>query len=164
MQQGKFIGNRQLLLFKNLSQQLVQHWMNVGVLYFKLNIQNIKINIYGETIGIKQFYKGVRMPCLIQHSAYQMQMSQNFKYVDGTTFRFLTSTMKKYNIFPEVGDVIFWGGNYWQIGIITSEQLIGGDSQTKWSYVCQTNILSQNKVKSLSIFNEHQYTTGRNSD
>lgn len=160
MQKGKYLKDKQLALFRSVSQQLLQHWMNVQILYFKMNIQDTKVNIYGQTIGPKQFYKGMRIPGIIQHNPTQFQFMEAF-VTNTTNFKFLKSTLQKFNLFPQMGDYIVWDDSTWQIGNVTSQQLIGNDIDTQWSYVCQSTLTSNTKAKSLANFTGKPYAYGK---
>ena len=123
-------------------------------------MQNVKINIYGQTIGPKQFYPALSIPGLIQHNPLQFQFMDTF-VTNITNFKFLKSTLQKYNIYPDIGDFIVWNERFWQVGNTTQEQLIGGAWDTQWTIVCQTTLISDTKVQELAIFTDKKYRYGK---
>jgi|GEM_PF-3857332 hypothetical protein len=46
-------------------------------------------------------------------------MNESIKRTDTTRFKFLISTLKEVNIYPEIGDVIQWQGVFWEITLVT---------------------------------------------
>lgn len=158
MQRGLFFQQRDLTLLKSLSEQLVEEWMKVEFQYFKLNTKNIKVNIYGQARrGARQYYKGITMPGLIDHNPQALDFSQSLKYRNSARFRLLVQTLKKYNLYPEVGDIVYWNKIFWQIANVTQQQLIANDHETKWSKILQTVTLSDSKVKQLLKFSNEEY-------
>ncbi len=124
--------------------------MQVQVTLYKINPQQIQINIYGEAKnGLKSYHRGVNIFCLIEHNPHSLQMNESIKRTDTTRFKFLISTLKEVNIYPEIGDVIQWQGVFWEITLVTEQQLIANNQELEWSKVCQTVVLSNSKTKQL---------------
>lgn len=124
--------------------------MDVQVQYFKLNIKNMKTNVYGQAKrGLIQIFKKVSLHCIVEHVAEQLDFSQTVTYSNNTTFKFLNSTLQQKNIVPQIGDVIMWNNRFWEITLTTQQQLIGNLSINKWSTKVQTTIISDSKVKQL---------------
>ena len=124
--------------------------MDVQVQYFKLNIKNMKTNVYGEAKhGLIQVFKKVNLHCIVEHSAEQLDFSQTVTYSNNTIFKFLNSTLQQKNIVPQIGDIIMWNKQFWQITITTQQQLIGNIYLNKWSTRVQTTIITDSKVKQL---------------
>lgn len=145
-----FFKERDLQLFKSISEQLVQKVMQINVMLYKINPQQIQINVYGEAKrGLKSYHKGVSIFCLIEHTAHSLDMNESMKRTDTTRFKFLISTLQDVNIYPEIGDVIQWQGVFWEITLVTSQQLIANNQQIEWSKICQTAVLSNSKTKQL---------------
>lgn len=157
-QNGLFIGDRQIELFRSTSKELVENWMNVEVTYFKMNVNMTKVNIYGQAKkGIKHYYPGIQVKCLIDHTPQQLNYEYTLKYDNESRFKILTSTLQDLNLVPQVGDVILWSPLFWQITNITVEQLIANDSDSVWSRILEACVLSDSKVKNLLTFNNQNW-------
>lgn len=135
---------------KNISKQLVQYVMDVEVLLFKINPQKTETNIYGQAkkSGIS-YSPGVPLKALVAHNPQDLNYNPIYSYRNQTTFKFLVSTLKEHNIYPEIGDVIEWNNQFWEITKITQQQLLGNRTDLEWSKICETTILSPSKVKQL---------------
>lgn len=158
MQKGLFFGQRDLALFSRVSKQLVQGWMNVTVLFFKLNTDSIIVNVYGQAKkGIKQYYQAIQVVAMVDHNPQQVDFDQSYKYNNNTKFRFLMSTLKDKNVWPQIGDIILWKQMFWQITNKNQEQIIANDYDTQWSKSFETIILSPSKVQQLTNFTKQRY-------
>lgn len=155
MRKGLFFSDRDIQLFKRVSNELVQRWMNVEVLYFKLNIGQIEVNIYGEAkSGSKQYAPGIKIPALVQHQPKSLDYTNTIQAQNTTIFKFLTTTLTSKNIYPQQGDIIKWDNSFWEVSLVTDEQLIANDESTKWSRVCTANLISLSKARQLLKFIE----------
>lgn len=147
-----FFNDRDLDVFRSISTQLIESVMDIQVLYFKLNVQQTQTNVYGEAkrgTGGKKFNKSVSLYALVQHEPQVLDYSQSLKYSRIAIFKFLITTLEQHNIYPQVGDIIGWSRQYWQITKVTQQQLIANSSSKEWSKLCQTTIVSNSKVLKL---------------
>lgn len=152
-----FFGERDLNVFKTVSKQLIQGVMDIEVLYFKLNVEQTIQNVYGQAkkgAGGKKFNKSVKLHALIQHEPQVLDYSQTLKYARIAIFKFLITTLQDHNIYPQVGDVIGWSREFWEITKVTQQQLIANTASNEWSKLCETTIISNTKV--LKLLNQVQ--------
>ncbi len=157
-----FYQNRDLNTFKSISKQLTEKVIDIEVLYFKLNTQQISTNIYDEakkSHGGRKYNQGVKLHALVQHEAQMVQYQQSMKYNRLLRFKFLITTLQDHNVYPEVGDVICWSRQYFQISKVTQQQLIASRPDTQWSKVCESTIISNSKI--LKLLEHKSYESER---
>ncbi len=108
----KFAVGRDIELFKSFAREVVDDVVeNIAVL-FKVNLNETKINLYGESIN-KTWYPGVELNVLINKSGqtagyegFGADTSQNVE------FRFDRWMLEEKNRYPEIGDVIYFDNSY----------------------------------------------------
>ncbi len=139
----KFISDRDVRFFKHIAREAVDDVVeNICVLY-KINLADTRINLYGEAIS-KTWHPGVQLNVLIDKSA-QQQNYEGFgpNTVQDIQFNFDKFMLEEKNIYPEVGDIIFFDQAYYEINNTTEVQYSGGLPQHNFSVVCSTFMVSK---------------------
>ncbi len=139
----KFISDRDVAFFKHIAREAVDDVVeNICVLY-KINLADTRINLYGEAIS-KTWHPGVQLNVLIDKSA-QQQNYEGFgpNTVQDIQFNFDKFMLEEKNIYPEVGDIIFFDQAYYEINNTTEVQYSGGLPQHNFSVVCSTFMVSK---------------------
>ena len=139
----KFISDRDVAFFKHIAREAVDDVVENICVLFKINLTDTKINIYGEAIN-KTWHPGVQLNVLIDKS----QQSQNYEgfgpnTVQDIQFNFDKFMLEEKNIYPEVGDIIFFDQAYYEINNTTEVQYSGGLPQHNFSVVCSTFMVSK---------------------
>jgi hypothetical protein len=117
---------------------------------FKVNLNETKINLYGEAMN-KTWHPGVELFVLInkepQTAAYEgfgPETNQNIE------FRFDRLLCEERNTYPEIGDVIYFDDAYFEIDNTTEIQFVGGlpgtNSDRNWSIVCSAFMVSKSNL------------------
>lgn len=139
----KFISDRDVRFFKHIAREAVDDVVeNICVLY-KINLADTRINLYGEAIS-KTWHPGVQLNVLIDKSG-QQQNYEGFgpNTVQDIQFNFDKFMLEEKNIYPEVGDIIFFDQAYYEINNTTEVQYSGGLPQHNFSVVCSTFMVSK---------------------
>jgi len=145
--------NRDVSLFRHLNRELINNIIEQKVGYYKLNLDKTQANIYGESTK-KTYNDPVLLNCLIERGDTDpktdelgMDVTRNMK------FRFLRDDLAgidlstelgadgkgfTYNIVPEVGDVILWNNDFYEVNNANENQLIVGKDPS-YSYATQTD-------------------------
>ena len=101
-----FGGQRDMSLFRNLNKELINDIIDTEVYYYKIILDETKVNMYGEGKD-KSYYAPIKVPCIIERTdntaVYEDFGSDYTREVD---FRFLRDTLVEKNIYAEIGDVI----------------------------------------------------------
>jgi hypothetical protein len=146
----KFMLDRDLQLFRSFARELVDTVIENTCVLFKVNLNETKINLYGEAMN-KTWHPGVELFVLInkepQTAAYEgfgPETNQNIE------FRFDRLLCEERNTYPEIGDVIYFDDAYFEIDNTTEIQFVGGlpgtNSDRNWSIVCSTFMVSKSNL------------------
>ena len=109
-----FISDKEITLFDSMNEELIDEMVGQSVDIYKINTQNTKENLYGESTT-KYFNVGFRVNCLISNNSSIELMFQRNNLASGSL-----------NFFPEASDICDWNNYYWEINGVTEPQLIGG--------------------------------------
>mgnify|MGYP003126397821 CR=1 FL=1 len=121
-----FGGSRDISLFQTLSGELLKDIIQTEVAYYKFALEQTKINVYGEAPG-KNYYEPLKIACLIDRQD-QSWTSDDFgsdinQFIN---FKFLKDELKNINLVPEVGDLLLFRNNFYEVDSKTENQLILG--------------------------------------
>tara|TARA_B100001093_G_C26611476_1_gene920390 strand:- start:157 stop:702 length:546 start_codon:yes stop_codon:yes gene_type:complete len=119
-----FGGSRDISLFNTVSKELINDIIQSEVGYYKFALEKTTSNVYGESQG-KVYYEPVRIACLMQRED-QTWSSDDFGSDLNQTlnFRFLKEELKDINLVPEVGDILLFRNNFYEVDSKIENQLI----------------------------------------
>jgi len=145
-----FGTSRDASLIRHISRELINNIIEQQVGYYKISLEKTKTNLYGEANGTKIFYDPVLVNCLIERTpptwttdSFGPDVNQDI------TFRFLRDDLAglnlsielaeggkgfQYGIYPEVGDIILWNNDYYELDTVIENQLfVGKDPSYSYS-------------------------------
>ena len=123
-----FGRERDVNLFHTLNDELIKDLIQTEVAYYKFALEQTKINVYGEAPG-KNYYEPMKIPCLITRED-QAWSSDDFgsDVNQAHKFSFLKQELKDINLIPEVGDIILFRNNFFEVdGKIENQLILGRD-------------------------------------
>jgi hypothetical protein len=121
-----FGGSRDISLFNTVSKELINDIIQSEVGYYKFALERTTANVYGESMG-KMFYEPVRIACLMQREDQTWSSDDFGSDVDQTfSFRFLKQELRDINLIPEVGDILLFRNNFYEVDSKIENQLIMG--------------------------------------
>ena len=121
-----FGGSRDISLFNTISKELVNDIIQSEVGYYKFALEKTTANVYGESMG-KMFYEPVRIACLMQREDQTWSSDDFGSDVDQTlSFRFLKQELRDINLIPEVGDILLFRNNFYEVDSKIENQMILG--------------------------------------
>ena len=139
----KFLVGRDIEFFRNVARELVDTVVENTCVLFKINLNETKVNIYGEAMN-KTWYPGVELFVLIdkepenvQYEGFGPDNTQNI------TFKFDRLLCEERNIYPEIGDVIYFDNSYYEIDNTDELQFVGGQPYNSFSIVCSTFLVNK---------------------
>jgi len=121
-----FGGARDISLFHNLNEELLKDIIQTEVAYYKFALEQTTVNVYGEAPG-KNYYEPLKIACLIERDD-QSWSSDDFgsDVNQGINFKFLKKELKSINLVPEVGDLLLFRNNFYEVDSRIENQLILG--------------------------------------
>jgi hypothetical protein len=121
-----FGGLRDISLFHNLNKELINDIIQTEVAYYKFALEQTQANVYGEAPG-KNYFEPLKIACLIDRND-QTWSSDDFgsDINQSINLNFLKDELKTINLIPEVGDILLFKNNFYEIDGRTENQLILG--------------------------------------
>ena len=123
-----FGKSRDICLFHNLNKELLNDIIQTEIGYYKFVLEATAAhsNIYGES-DTKQFYEPVRIACLITRKDQEWSVDEFGPDMDqGVNFAILKESVKTLNLVPEIGDIIIFNNNFFEVDALVENQLILG--------------------------------------
>ena len=143
----RFFSDRDIKTFDKFSKELVDDVVGQTCILYKLELEETKVNVYGEAEGGKQYQTGIELPCLIEAEdiafntdEFGPDSSQN------ASFRFHRNTLIEKGAAPQVGDIIKWNYAFFEINSINENKLIGGNTEQNYDLIAQTHLTRPTKV------------------
>ena len=129
----RFALDRDVSFFKSISRELVDAVIETTVVLYKLVIEDVKTNLYGESLN-KSYYQGLECTAVIERDDTSVSY-EGFGPDSGQSveFRFNRFTLEDKGFYPEIGDIILHNDAYFEIDNVREDQLIGGQSGEKFS-------------------------------
>ena len=121
-----FGGSRDVSLFHNLNKELINDIIQTEVAYYKFALEQTKINVYGEAPG-KQYFEPLKIACLIDKQDQSWSSDAFGSDINQTIgFRFLKQELQDINLFPEIGDLLLFKNNFYEVDSRVENQFILG--------------------------------------
>ena len=121
-----FGGSRDINLFHTINSELINDIIQTEIGYYKFVIERTTANVYGEAMG-KVFYEPVRIAGLINRQDQAWSADDFGSDVSQTVnFQFLKEELRVLNLIPEIGDIILYRNNFYEVDTKIENQLIMG--------------------------------------
>ena len=121
-----FGGLRDINLFHTINSELLKDINQTEVAYYKFALEQTTSNVYGESVG-KNYYEPLKIACLVNRSDQDWSSDDFGSDINQTIdFRFLKEELKDINLLPEVGDILLFRNNFYEIDTRIENQLIMG--------------------------------------
>ena len=121
-----FGSNRDFDLLVNINREILKDIIEQEVLYHKLSLEDLDTNLYGESLQ-KSYFENIKLNCLITRGDQVIDI-QEFGPDLGreASFAFLREDLKDVSIVPEVGDIIQWHRDFYEVDTVRENQLFLG--------------------------------------
>ena len=121
-----FGSKRDFNLLVNINRELLSDIVEQEILYHKLSLEDTDVNLYGESLE-KSFWTAVKLNCLITRGDQVIDI-QEFGPDLGrdASFAFLRDDLVDSSVVPEVGDIVMWHENYYEIDTVIENQFFVG--------------------------------------
>ena len=121
-----FGGSRDISLFHNLNDELINDIIQTEIAYYKFALEQTTINVYGEAPG-KNYYEPMKIACLIDRQDQAWTSDEFGPDVNQViNYRFLKQELLGINLIPEVGDLMLFRNNFYEVDGRIENQLILG--------------------------------------
>ena len=143
----KFISDRDVSFFKHIAREVVDDVVQNTCVLYKVNLVDTRVNLYGEAMN-KTWYPGVELYVLINKNEGTTEYKEGFgpDRAQSVEFRFDRFMCEEKNSYPEVGDVVYFDGSYYEIDNTSEIQYSGGQPKNNFSIVCNTFMVSKSML------------------
>ena len=123
-----FGGSRDISLFNSVSRELINDIIQLEVGYYKFALEKTTANVYGESMG-KNYYEPMKIACLIDRQDQAWSSDDFGSDVNQTVgFTFLKKELIDINLVAEVGDILLFRNNFYELdGKIENQLIMGRD-------------------------------------
>ena len=143
-----FGGRRDINLFHTINSELLKDIIQTEVAYYKFALEQTTSNVYGEAPG-KNYYEPMKIACLINRQD-QAWSSDDFgsDVAQTVDFRFLKNELLDINLIPEIGDLLLFRNNFYEVDAKIENQLIMGRDK---DYAISTETISHGESFSVLV-------------
>lgn len=145
-------------LIRRMNRELLQDIIEQEVGFYKLSLNETVSNIYGEALE-KTYYSPVKLHCLITRGDQVITVDDFGPDLSRqSSFAFLRDDLTDIDLVPEIGDIILWHENYYEVDTVRENQLFVGkdDSYNLTDYgvrfgesisiICDTHLTRADRV------------------
>ena len=121
-----FGKSRDISLFHSLNKELINDLIQTEIAYYKFALEQTTPNVYGESLG-KNYYEPMKIACLIDREDEAWSSDEFGSDLNQSIgFSFLKNELKDINLTPEVGDIILFRNNFYEVDSKIENQLVLG--------------------------------------
>ena len=118
---------RDASLVRHLNREIMGDIITQQCAVYKLKIAETRVNIYGEASGARYYHDPILLNCLIDRGVMS-QPTDDFgvDYSREVEFKFLRDDLVDSTLVPEVGDIIMYYEDYFEVDTVIENQLWSG--------------------------------------
>ena len=121
-----FGSTRDMFIFTKINRELLSDVVEQEVLYYKISLDDTITNLYGESLD-KTFWEPVKLNCLITRGDQVVTVDEFGPDLNReASFAFLREDLVNVNTVPEVGDILLWHENYYEVDTVRENELFLG--------------------------------------
>ena len=127
-------GSRDVSLFRHINKELINNIIEQQVGYYKIVLDKTESNLYGEAL-LKTYNDPVLVNCLIERTPPTWRETEfGADVIQDITVRFLRDILVDIQLVPEVGDVVMWQDDYYEVnGLVENQLVVGKDPSYSYS-------------------------------
>lgn len=159
-----FGSSRDISMFRKVNRELLGDIITQQIAYYKYNLNQTRVNMYGENVEGKYYIGPVLLNCLIERNDQAFPTSDlGPDLIWGIKTAFLRDDLVDANVVPQVGDIIMYQEGYFEVdNIISNQQFVGKDPDYPYSVnplnpglgnfgynvsiVCEAHYVPQDKI------------------
>lgn len=121
-----FGTKRDFNLLTKINRELLSDIVEQEILYYKFSLEDTSANLYGEALE-KVFLSPVKLNCLITRGDQVISVDDMGPDLNReSSFAFLRSDLENVVVVPEVGDILNWQENFYEVDTVRENQLFVG--------------------------------------
>lgn len=133
-----FLRQKDLDLFNTMVKHLVDDVIETSVKLYKLAINSMEVDdLYGDSLD-KVYYNPIVIYGLIEHSDESMDNTEvGVDSAQTIVANFQRESLRTADVYPEVGDILEWNDNYYEINNINENKIMAGQQEQNYNYTIQ---------------------------
>lgn len=121
-----FGSTRDFDLLVNINRELLKDIVEQEVLYYKISLDDTEFNLYGESLE-KTYYTPNKLNCMIVRGDQIIDVDDFGPDLNrDVSFAFLRRDLSDVSVVPEVGDIVMWHEDYYEVDTVRENQLFLG--------------------------------------
>lgn len=121
-----FGSNKDFQLLVGINRELLKDVVEQEILLYKLSITDTDTNIYGEALQ-KTFLEPVKLNCLITRGDQVIDVDEFGPDLGReASFALLKQDLVDIQLVPEVGDIVMWHEDYYEVDTVRENELFYG--------------------------------------
>lgn len=152
-----FGSQRDFALIRRMNREIIQDIVQQEAAYYKISLEDTQANIYGEALE-KTFLPPVLLNCLVTRGDQTMTADEfGGDLTRENSFAFLRDDLVDASLVPEIGDIIMWQEDYYEVDNVTENELFWGkdpsynfgrssDYGTSISIICRAHLTRADKL------------------
>lgn len=127
-----FGGRKDAKFLAAINSELLNAIVDTEIEFYKLIIEQSDSNIYGESDS-KSYYDSILIPCLLTKNNKTSAMDDfGHTYSRSAQFGISRDILEKADFYPEVGDIILWDNEYYEVDNVDSNEYFAGKNPDTW--------------------------------
>src|ERR1035441_10698958 len=139
---GRFFSTRDLKVINSFNGEIMGDIIQTTIILYKMEADQTKTNIYGETDAStgKMFFPGVEITALIDKADIDTPYDEFGPDRNQTVvFKMRENMLKLINIYPEVGDIVKFNNQFFEVDNVVQQQFLGGIEDKSFSIIINTH-------------------------
>lgn len=114
------------VLSTHISREILKDIVEQEIGYYKISLEDTQANIYGEAVN-KIYLDPVKLNCLITRGDQVIDVDEFGPDLQReVSFAFTRQDLVDSNTVPEVGDIVMWHEDYYEVDTVRENQLFAG--------------------------------------
>jgi hypothetical protein len=127
-----FGGQRDAKFMASINAELINAIIDTEIEFYKLIVEQSQSNLYGEAES-KSYYDSILIPCVVTKDDKSANMDDyGHTYTRTGTFAISRDILVKADFYPEVGDILLWDNEYFEIDNVDANQYFAGKNPETW--------------------------------
>lgn len=127
-----FGGQRDAKFLAAINSELINSIIDTEIEFYKLIIESSNSNLYGES-ETKSYYDSILIPCVITKEGKTANMDDyGHTYTRTAQFAISRDILERADFYPEVGDIVFWDNEYYELDNVDANQYFTGKNPETW--------------------------------
>jgi hypothetical protein len=124
MRDAKFLAS--------INREIINAVVDTEIEFYKLILDTTESNIYGESDS-KSYYDSILLPCIITKDDKTATMDDyGHSYTRTLTFGVSRDLLERAGFYPEVGDIVLWDNEYYELDNVDANKYFVGKNPETW--------------------------------